>query len=86
MDALALAVEQGVMILPLALFSVLAFWKSNAIIFMLAGGTSIMVGLYWFDIYTTDLGLAISLMFIAYSLVCLGLAFRCIFWREDILE
>lgn len=67
-------------------FSLIAFWKANAIVFMLVAGASLMLGLYWFDVYPTDIGLAISLMFIAYSLVCLGLAFRCIFWREDILE
>jgi len=86
MDAIALAFEQFVMLLPLVILSILAFWKSNALLFMLAGGTSIMVGLYWYDIYTTDLGLGISLMLIAYSLLCLGLAFRFIFWREDILD
>lgn len=67
-------------------FSLLAFWKSNVLIFMVAAGASLMTGLGWFDVYTTDTGLAISLMFIAYSLICIGLAFRYLFWREDILE
>ena len=67
-------------------FSAFAFWKENALAFMLAAGASLMSGLYWYDIYNSAIGLAISLMFIAYSLLCLGLAFRCIFWREDILE
>ena len=70
----------------LTVFSALAFWKENAIIFMLAGGTSLFTGLFWYDVYNINAGLGMSLMFIAYSLLCLGLAFRCIFWREDVLE
>lgn len=66
-----------------ALFSFLAFWKSNALLFMLLAGASLMVGFQWYDVYTTPVGLTISLILIAYSLVCLGFAFRCIFWREN---
>jgi len=67
-------------------FSLLAFWKANAILFIICGGVSLMAGLYSFDVYTSHLGLSISLMIVSYSLLCLGLAFRHIFWREDILE
>ena len=70
----------------LAFFSALAFWKANAMVFMICGGASLMTGLYTYDVYTSQIGLSISLMFIAYSFLCLGLAFRCIFWREDILD
>lgn len=64
-----------------AFFSILAFWKDkNAVLFMLTGGSAMMLGLYWFDYYTTDVGLGISLMIILYSFVCMGFAFRCIFW------
>ena len=70
----------------MAFFSIMAFWKANAQIFMICGGVSLMTGLYTYDVYTSDIGLSISLMFIAYAFLCLGLAFRCIFWREDILE
>ena len=65
------------------LFSLLAFWKYNALLFMLTAGASMMVGLQWFDVYTTDTGLSISLMLIAYSLVCAGFAFACIFLKQD---
>jgi len=64
-------------------FSLLAFWKLNPLLFMLAAGASIMLGLEWYDIYLTDLGLAISLMLITYSFVCIGFAFRFIFWRKE---
>ena len=67
-------------------FSILAWTKLNMVMFMLAAAASIMTGLYWFDVYTTDIGLSISLALIAYGLLCVGLAFKCIFWREDILE
>ena len=67
-------------------FSVLAFWKSDALMFMLAAGASLMLGLYWYDIYTTNIGLAISMMLIAYSFVCLGFAYRYIFWRDRLRE
>lgn len=73
-------------LLALGLFSLLAFWRSNALLFMLTAGIALMLGLYWYDAYTTNLGLTMGLMLIAYSLVCLGLAFRYIFWREDISE
>jgi len=67
-------------------FSLIAAWKSNAIVFMVVAGASLMLGLYWFDVYNSGIGLTLSLVFIGYSLLCLGLAFRYIFWLEDILE
>lgn len=70
----------------IAFFSALAWSFKNAMVFMICGGASLMTGLYIYDVYTSIIGLTFSLMFIAYSFLCLGLAFRCIFWREDILE
>ena len=64
-------------------FSLLAFWKYNAILFMIAAGVSMMVGLQWYDVYTTDTGLSISLMMIAYCFVCFGFGFACIFKQVD---
>jgi len=63
-------------------FSLLAFWKNNAALFMIAAGASIMLGLQWYDAYTTGTGLTMGLMLIAYALVCIAFAFRCIFWRN----
>ena len=68
--------------LAVVFFSVLAFWKENALVFMLAGGVSMMTGLYWYDVYTNSIGLSVSLVLIAYSLVCFGFALRCIFWKK----
>ena len=67
-------------------FSALAFWRENALLFMLTAGLSIIIGLNWHDEFTTNMGLTISIMLYAYSLVCLGLAFRCIFWRDRLRE
>ena len=76
----------GMIMAAVVFFSLLAWWKLNAVMFMLAAAASITTGLYWFDLYTTNIGLSISLAFIGYGLLCVGLAFRFIFWREDILE
>lgn len=62
--------------------SLLAFWQYNPLLFMLVAGASMIFGLYWFDAFTTNLGLALGLMMIVYALVCVGFAFRCIFKRE----
>lgn len=62
--------------------SYLAFWRWNPVLFMLTAGASIVFGFYWYDAFTTNLGLALGLMMMAYALVCVGFAFRCIFWRN----
>ena len=56
------------------------------LLFMLAGGASLMVGLQWYDVYTTSTGLTIGLMLIAYALACLAFAFRYLFWKGTISE
>lgn len=71
-------------LLVVALFGILAFWKLSAPLFMVAAGVSFMTGFYWYDAYTTNIGLTVGLMLAAYGLVCIGFAFRCIFWREDV--
>jgi len=63
-----------------AFFSTMAFWKESSLMFMLSGGSAFALGLQWYDTYTTIHGLSIALMLICYSLVCLGFAFRCIFF------
>lgn len=73
--------------LPLVLLSVLAFWKENAVLFIATSGLAIMTGLYAPDIIsgdylTTNLGISVGLMFIAYSFLCSGWAFRLMFWED----
>jgi len=67
-------------------FSMLAFWRYNAVMFMLASGASLITGLYWYDAYTDELGLAVGILLVAYSMVCLGFALQCIFWRKPASE
>ncbi len=62
-------------------FSLLAFWRHNALMFMLAAGASTILGFYWFDTYINNLGLTIGLLLIAYGLCCLGFALMSIFWK-----
>ena len=62
--------------------SLLAFWRLNTVLFMLAGGASFMLGLQWYDVYVTDSGLGIALMLIAYAFVCFGFGYKCIFWIQ----
>ena len=70
----------------LALFSIIGFWKCNAVILMLTAAASIFWGIYYFDTFVTNLGLSVGIVVIAYALVCLGFAFRCIFWRDRLRE
>ncbi|GAH36200.1 unnamed protein product, partial [marine sediment metagenome] len=77
----------GFGVLLLIGLSVWAFWRLNPILFMITAAIAIMLGLYWYDAFTNNLGLALSLMLILYSFVCIGFAFRFIFWtRGEIIE
>lgn len=68
-------------IIILIFLAALAFWKPIAPLFMIMAGISLMLGLYWFDVFTTEIGMAISLGLIAYSLLCIGYAYKVIFWQ-----
>ena len=63
-------------------FSVMAFWKHSALMFMITSGASLMLGLEWYDVYVTDTGLTIGLMLIMYSLVAGAFAYSCMFHTE----
>lgn len=69
--------------IPLALFSVLALWKPNPVLFLINAGIAVMTGLEYFNLYVSNQGLAVSLMIIAYSIYCIAMAFRMIFWGQD---
>jgi hypothetical protein len=73
----------AIALLILIAFSFLAYWRGSPVIFMLAAGSSIMAGLYTPDAlgalgYTT-FGMSFGLMLIAYSFVCIGLAYGNLF-------
>ena len=70
----------------LVLFSILSFWRPNAILFMVTAGMAMMVGLAAPDIVssnstTTGTDLTLGLMLVAYSLYCIGMSFRMIFYK-----
>ena len=62
-----------------AFFSLLAFWKLHPLLFMLAGGSSLMLGLAWYDAYDTNLALGMSLMVILYAIACIAFAFYTLY-------
>jgi len=72
--------------MPVAFFSVLAFWKQNAVLFILAGVMGLFTGFIFYDNYVTPYGLAIGLLFLCYSLSCFGWAFRMMIWSEREIE
>lgn len=69
--------------IPTILFSFLAWWKYNPILFMVTAGVSLLVGFNAPDFLSTDttttLEVTIGLSFIAYALLCVGMAFQTIF-------
>lgn len=74
-----------VTLIALILVSAIAFWRKGpalfmAVIFMVLSGVALMLGLNWYDTYVNELGLAVSLGLLLYSLVCIGGAFGAIFW------
>jgi hypothetical protein len=70
------------------LFTVLAYWRGNPVLFMLAAGASIMVGLYTPDalkgLNYSNFGVTIGLMVILYSFLCIGLAFANAFREVEV--
>lgn len=70
-----------VYLVPLILFSVIGFWKANSIAFLLAGSTSVVMG---FSIQPTDdLTLSAGLLLFGYGIVCICLAFGCMFNKSE---
>lgn len=82
---LATILSTGILLVPLILLSILAFWTGDIVLkptlFVLSGAMSIFVGIYQYDIYVSHVGLAISLLLITYGIVCFAYTFRLIFWR-----
>jgi len=70
----------------LVFFTILGFWRPNPIPFMLAAGVAAGLGFQWFDTYTNNMGLVMSLALIGYSFACIGYAFRMIFWSDRLRD
>jgi hypothetical protein len=63
-------------ILALSLFTFLAYWKSNSLIFMFAGAVSVLCGLFATDAIPGALGISVGLILIMYGLVYLAFAYK----------
>lgn len=68
--------------IPLALFSIIAFWKNNSLVFLITAGLSVFIGLKWFDVYTDNTGLAIGILILLYGFLCIGMAIKALFGRR----
>lgn len=76
------------LILFLALFSVLAFWKQNALLFMILFAITFPLGLAVPDLIsseatTTPMDISAGVGIIVYGLLCAAWSFRLLFWRDN---
>ena len=74
--------------LPVIIFSVLAFWKENPILFMFTAPVSLVTAFespnMMSGVYTTSpLGITVGLILFVYALFCLGMALKLMFWRGE---
>jgi len=79
-------VFQGlILLLPLIVFSILAFWKRHPVLFLIVAGIAIVTGLKMPDILagtTTPLSLSLGILTAAYAFVCIAMAYRAMFRRR----
>lgn len=72
-----------VSLIPLAVFSGLAFWRFHPVLFMFCAGIAMITGFYMADIInggtTSELSLTVSLALIGYSMVCIAFAYSFMF-------
>jgi hypothetical protein len=47
---------------------------------MMLSGFSSITGLQFYEVYTNEMGMAISLGLVAYSLLCIGYAYKVVFY------
>lgn len=77
------AIAGMLLLAPLILFSVLAFWKLHPVLFIMLAGISLVSACYMPDILTggttTTLSLTVALSVIGYALANIGFSFMMIF-------
>lgn len=77
------AVAGIIMLMPLIIFSALAFWKLHPVLFIILAGISLVTACYMPDIMTsgttTNLSLTAALGIITYGLACIVFAFMTMF-------
>jgi hypothetical protein len=76
-----------VYLLPLLIFSILAFWRLNPVLFLIAGAVGLMSGLSIPDLLagntSSDLSLSLGLLVVAYGLACVVFAYVTLFRIGD---
>lgn len=68
---------------PAVFLSMLAWWKQNAILFLLTGAAAIVAGLSWRPEFPDVAGLTNGLVLVAYGIFCLGYALKLVVWGKD---
>ena len=76
-------IEPVIQLVPLIFMSVLAFWRPHVLLFLLMSGAALMIGLYWYDAYTNETGLTVSLMLIGYSFVSAAFGMKVMLWAGE---
>ncbi len=66
----------------LVFFSWMAWIMTSAALWIVAGAASFFVGWYWFDLYPDNLGIAFSVFFVVYGIICWSNAIKALFFRE----
>lgn len=71
------------LLLPVILFTVLAFWTLHPAIFLFAAGIALMTGLYIPDILTGDtsngMTLSIGMLLVVYAFACIAFSYITMF-------
>lgn len=84
-DAVA-ALTGIVIMLPIILLSILAFWRQYSVLFMICAGLAMVAGAYMPDILnagvTDELSISAAISLWLYSLVCIAFAYKTIFFPE----
>lgn len=88
MGAIGTVLGALIYLIPLIVFSILAFWKENHIFFIIIFGISMVTGLNAPDIIsgeseTSNIGLMLGLILIFYSFFSMAMALKLMFWRRD---
>jgi hypothetical protein len=83
MALLATTLQGGLFLIPLIVFSILAFWRLNPVLFLIAAAIGLMTGLSIPDLLagntSSDLSLSLGLLVVAYGLACVVFAYVTLF-------
>ncbi len=72
----------GLTLGAIGIFSMLAYWRGNAIAFFVCAGISLMAAFQFFDTYDNDFALGVSLMLLLWAINCIGQGIRQLLWAN----